>query len=299
MKIEIKNYTYEQMPDFIERAEGSFELVMTGDEIQIEYLPNVVYDGDLRLQIIRPKQMNYPNKKYPCIVFIQGSAWMKQDIYRNVPNLGKLAALGYVCALVEYRHSGIAHFPSCIVDTKNAIRFLKKNADEYHVDVEKMVVMGDSSGGQVSCLTGMTCHTDLLDENHFDGFDCEVKGIINLYGAIEVTLPYGFPITENHQLPDSPEGMYLGFNIRENEEKAKVANALTYVDEVKIPMLILHGTKDRLVYCEQSQRLYEAMRKEGKDVTLYYIKGADHGGAPFWTKEVVDIYHNFIQRCIK
>ena len=36
MKIEIKNYTYEQMPDFIERAEGSFELVMTGDEIQIE-----------------------------------------------------------------------------------------------------------------------------------------------------------------------------------------------------------------------------------------------------------------------
>ena len=36
MKIEIKNYTYEQMPDFTERAEESFELVMTGDEIQIE-----------------------------------------------------------------------------------------------------------------------------------------------------------------------------------------------------------------------------------------------------------------------
>ena len=169
MKIEIKNYTYEEMPEFLERAEGAHEIEITGEEMQIEYIDNVVYDGDLRLQIIVPKQMNHPNKKYPGIVFVQGSAWMKQNIYRNIPNLGKLAALGYVVALVEYRHSGIAHFPSCIVDTKNAIRFLKKNADIYHLDSTKMVVMGDSSGGQVSCLTGMTCHTDMLDENHFEG----------------------------------------------------------------------------------------------------------------------------------
>ena len=299
MTIEIKSYTYEEMPEFTPRAEGSFEIVMTGEEIQIEYLPNVIYDGELRLQIIRPKQMNHPGKTYPCVVFVQGSAWMKQDIYRNIPNLSKLAALGYVVALVEYRHSGIAHFPSCIVDAKNAIRFLKKNAETYHVDVNKVIIMGDSSGGQVACLTGMTCNTDLLDENHYEGIDCTVKGIINLYGAIEVTLPYGFPTTPNHQLPDSPEGMYLGFNIRENEQKARVANALTYVDQTYGPMLILHGTKDRLVYCEQSHRLYEAMKKADKDVALYYIKGADHGGAAFWTNEVVDLYHNFIQKCIK
>ncbi len=300
MKIEInKDYTYEQMPDFLERAEGAFELEITGEEMQIGYSPNVVYDGDLRLQIITPKQMNYPDKKYPCVMFVQGSAWFKQDIYRNIPNLGKLASYGYVVCLVEYRHSGIAHFPSCIVDAKNAIRFMKKNADKYSVDASNVVVMGDSSGGQVSCLTGMTCHTDLLDEPHIEGVDCTVKGIINLYGAIEVTLPYGFPTTPNHQLPDSPEGMYLGYNIRENMEKAKEANALTYVNEVQVPMLILHGTKDRLVYCEQSQRLYEAMRQANKDVTLYYIKGADHGGAPFWTPQVVEIYHQFIQRCIQ
>lgn len=298
MKIEIKNYTYEEMPEFLERAEGAHEIEITGEEMQIEYIDNVVYDGDLRLQIIVPKQMNHPNKKYPGIVFVQGSAWMKQNIYRNIPNLGKLAALGYVVALVEYRHSGIAHFPSCIVDTKNAIRFLKKNADTYRLDSTKMVVMGDSSGGQVSCLTGMTCHTDMLDDNHFEGYDCEVKGIINLYGAVEVTLSYGFPITENHQLPDSPEGMYLGFNIRENEEEARKANALTYVKDVKIPMLILHGTKDRLVYCEQSQRLYEGLKKAGKDATLYYIKGADHGGAAFWTEKVVSIYNEFIKKCL-
>lgn len=298
MSIEVKNYSYEEMPDFTHRAEGALEIEMTGEEIQIEYLPNVVYDGDLRLQIIRPKQMNYPDKKYPCIIYVQGSAWMKQDIYRNIPNLGKLAALGYTVALVEYRHSGIAHFPSCIVDAKNAIRFMKKHAQEYHVNVDQMVIMGDSSGGQVACLTGMTCHTDQLDDNHYEGYDCEVKGIINLYGAIEVTLPYGFPTTPNHQLPDSPEGMYLGYNIREHLKEAEVANALTYVKEDFGPMLMMHGTKDRLVYCEQSERLYEALKAEGKDVTFYYVKGSDHGGAAFWTPQVIGIYDQFIKKCV-
>ena len=62
---------------------------------------------------------------------------MKQQLHPEIPQLAKLAQLGYVVAEVEYRHSGIAHHPAQIIDAKNAIRYMKKHAAYYHADPEK------------------------------------------------------------------------------------------------------------------------------------------------------------------
>ena len=302
MKIEVKNYTYETMPDYEDKITGAKEVIMTGDEIGLEYIPDVVYDHkndiDLHLQIIVPSVFNEPHKKFPCVVFVQGSAWMKQNTYRNIVHLGKLAAKGYTCAIVEYRHSEIAHFPAQIIDGKNAIRYLKEHHEDYHIDPHQIIIMGDSSGGHTSAMIGMTAQTSLFDDP-INQEDLSIKGIINLYGAVEVTLPYGFPSTLNHQLPDSPEGMLVGYNIRENLEKAEGVNAKSYVNEEFAPMLILHGTKDKTVFCQESVNLYEALKEAKKDVELYLVRNADHGGAAFWKDEVVNIYDQFIQRCLK
>jgi len=109
----------------------------------------------LHLQIITPQTRNTKDKgyKYPCIVYVQGSAWMKQNINAKLGLLARLAEKGYVIAVVEYRHSGIAAFPAVALDTRNAIRFMKVHADEYMVDVEKMFVGGDSSGGHAAMFS--------------------------------------------------------------------------------------------------------------------------------------------------
>ena len=52
-------------------------------------------------------------------------------------------------------------------------------------------------------------------------------------------------------------------------------------------MLIAHGTKDTMVFCQQSVDLYHALKDAGKDVQLYLLRGADHGGAAFWTEEMI------------
>lgn len=301
MKIEVRPYTYQEMPDYTDKVEGAGEVVMTGEETSLEYIPDVVYDRrdgtDLRLQIVRPVTFETSGKRYPCVVFVQGSAWMKQDIYRNVPNVGKLASKGYVVAIAEYRHSGIAHFPAQIIDGKNAIRFMREHCDEYSVDPEHMIIMGDSSGGHTSAMIGMTANTELFD-SPVNSQSCRVDGIIDLYGAVDVTLPYGFPTTENHQKADSPEGMLMGYDISENIEKAEKANARMYADNDFAPMLIMHGTKDRIVFCQESVDLYEACRKAGKDVEFYFVRNSDHGSPVFWSEKMVEIYHQFIQKCI-
>ena len=110
---------------------------------------NVEYahiDGTtLHLQIITPQTRNTKesDETYPCIVYVQGSAWMKQNINAKLALLARLSERGYVIAVVEYRHSGIAPFPAQAVDTRNAIRYVKLHAKEYKADANQMYVGGD------------------------------------------------------------------------------------------------------------------------------------------------------------
>lgn len=131
--MEVKAWSYEEIPEFTDEVEGAVWLDTTGDEPQVDYLPDVAYatygDRTLRLQILKPRTRNNPTpRSLPCFVYVQGSAWRKQNIYHDIPQLARMAALGYVAALVEYRGSDEATFPCPIVDARNAVRFLRSHA---------------------------------------------------------------------------------------------------------------------------------------------------------------------------
>ena len=279
-------------------------IATTGDEMGAVYIPNVEYaqvDGvKLHLQILIPSTRNQPEMICPCVVFVQGSAWMPQDVYAQIPRVSRLAERGYVVAVVEYRHSGIAPFPAQIMDARNAIRFLRVNAQQYHIDPEQIIVSGDSSGGHTAMFAGMI-HDD-VENNLFPGVSAEVKGIVNYYGSTSVMAEDSNPTQLLHCQADSPEGMVMGHvdlrNNRELKRKLSVECNITE-DSVIPPTIILHGTKDCVVNCEGSAILYRQMKKCGKNVKLYLIKGANHGGPEFWTKEVLDIVDGFIRSCLQ
>jgi acetyl esterase/lipase len=189
--MEIKEWTYEAFPAFDEEIEGVEKIATTGDEIGVRYIPDVTYaqiEGtSLTLQILRPYTRNHHDSVVPCVLYVQGSGWMKQDLYGQIPALSKLAERGYVVALVEYRHSGIATFPAQVLDARNALRFMRVHAEEYKIDADNMFIAGDSSGGHTAMFAGMMHHDDRLD-NLFPGVSAEVRGIINWYGSVRVML---------------------------------------------------------------------------------------------------------------
>lgn len=301
MKLEVKGDTSETMPEYEEAIEGAKTLFIRGDEVNVDYFCDVVYacdaSGELHLQILQPSVMNDPSCQFPCVLYVPGGAWKKQSRFRSVSRLGKLAEKGYVVAIVEYRHSGIAHHPAQVIDVKNAVRFMKRHAKEYHVDEGRIVLMGSSSGGHVACLAGMSAKTPLMDAPDDPAITPQVAGIIDLYGAVDITMPDGFPSTLNHQRLDSPEGMLMGFDIDEHIEEARKACAISYVHEDVPPMLILHGSKDATVSCKQSVQLYRALKQAGKQAELYIVRHGGHGGAVFWSDEAITLYHRFIQEC--
>lgn len=298
--MQVKEWTYDEFPEFTEEVEGACVLPTTGDEMGVHYIHNVEYaeiDGTkLHLQILLPFTRNDPEKVYPCVVFVQGSAWFPQDVFQGLCRISKLCERGYAVAVVEYRHSGIAAFPAQIMDARNAVRFMRVHAGEYHVDPENIVISGDSSGGHTAMFAGMI-HDD-TENNLYPGISAEVKGIVNYYGSCSVMNEDSNPIQIHHCEPDSPEGMVMGHvDLRNNIElKKKLSVECNITSEtVMPPTLIIHGTKDRLVNCECSVILYRQMKKCGKDVQLYLLKGADHGGAEFWTDEVIDIVEGFLK----
>ena len=124
--------------------EGNAVLEEKKPIFNVNYTPNIIYtnkDGiDLSLQILTPKlKRNDTNSKYPLVLFIQGSRWMKQNVYQNLVVMGDFARRGYVVSIVEYRPSDKAIFPAQIEDTRDAINFMINNANKYNIDTNSIV----------------------------------------------------------------------------------------------------------------------------------------------------------------
>ena len=311
--MEVRQWSYEELPEFTRIPEGAEVIETTGGETGVNYFHDVEYANvngtPLRLQILIPACRNSGFQPFaeeqpfslPCFVFVQGSAWFQQYLYAQVASLAQLALRGYVCAVVEYRHSGIAPFPAQAKDARNAVRFLRQNARRFGVDPDRMILAGDSSGGHTAMWGGML-DDDGTEDNLFPGVSAKVSGIVDYYGSTSVMAPDSNPCTVNHCLPDSPEGLVMGGkNLLEHPELARQLSVECNIDESTPlpPVLILHGTKDRVVNCEGSAILYERLKATNHPARLFLLKGADHGGPEFWTGRVLDIVDGFCKSCFQ
>ena len=280
--MEVKAWSYEGLPEFTDEVEGAVWLDTTGDEPQVDYLPDVDYatygDRTLRLQILKPRTRNHPTPTgLPCFVYVQGSAWRKQNIYQDVPQLARMAALGYVAALVEYRGSDEATFPCPIVDARNAVRYLRANAAMYGIDPDRMVLAGNSSGGHTAVYASMWQGEE---ENLYPGVSAEVSCVVDYYGSVSVMADDSNPTTIDHCLPTSPEGMEMGgVNLRERPDLMRLLSVECNVDEDTPvpPVLILHGEMDTLVDVHGSEEFKRQADECGANVTLVELPYSNHG----------------------
>lgn len=291
----------EDFPEDQTMLEGMKTLECDDCDLATSYIPNVEYadyNGIKRvLQILVPNRHENTSEKFPLIVFVQGSAWMKQDVYKHIPQMGYISRKGFVVAIVQYRESEIAPFPAQVQDTKAAIRFLRMNAEKYKIQTNNVFVWGDSSGGHTALLTGMTEHVRELDSDLYPGYSCHVNGIIDFYGVVDIQMEDGFPSMKNHQEADSPEGMFLGgISIRDNRALAEKTLPANYLDHPVPPILMIHGTKDRIVSFQHSVSMYRALVMAHQEVEFYRLRNADHGDVSFYRDSTLDLVIDFIRR---
>ena len=65
------------------------------------------------------------------------------------------------------------------------------------------------------------------------------------------------------------------------------------------PLLIVHGSKDRLVPFGQSIKLYQKLRACGAEADFYRVEGGDHGGPAFWNRLVLELTAGYLKKWLQ
>ena len=238
--------------------------------------------------------------RWPCVVYSQGSAFHEEWLMNNLIRHIRLSSRGYVVAIAQYRPSETAPFPAQVQDVKSAIRFVRKNAELFHVDPEHIAVMGDSSGGHTALITGFTGDS-APDDNVYGETSCRVNCIVDFYGPTVFSLMNYWPSAMDHQAPESPEGYEIGRkNVLENPSEADRTIPMNYLSPEKEtpPTLIINGSRDMLVPASQSTFLYETMKSLGKDVEYYRIDQGNHGFLGWNNETILNIVEDFLKKHI-
>ncbi|MHC4641191.1 MAG: alpha/beta hydrolase fold domain-containing protein [Planctomycetota bacterium] len=262
----------------------------------LEYVPGGHQRNKLDLYL--PKQSDRKDlktEKLPLIIWVHGGAWMAGN--KNNCPARRFLRKGYAIASINYRLSQHATFPAQIEDCKAAVRWLRANSDQYNLDSKLFGVWGASAGGHLVALLGTTGDIKEFDKGQNLNISSRVQAVCDYFGPTDFIKISNFPSSIKHDAPDSPESKLIGGHVKNNKEACKRANPITYVTKDDPPFLIVHGDKDNIVPHNQSQLLYEALKRTDIPVKFHTVKGGGHGG--FNSSEVDKMVDDFFDKHLK
>ena len=227
----------------------------------------------LMLDMLRPSSL--PNTPRPVVMYLHGGGWNQGHRSNGLyPWCNpRLAAHGFVTVSISYRLSQRAIFPAQIYDVKAAVRWLRANADQYGIDANAIGVWGDSAGGHLASLLGVTGNVPELEGNYGSpGYSSAVQAVIAR------AAPSDFLHIGGQMLNDQPSPVteLFGGTLANCEAMMRLASPITHVKAAVPPFLLIHGTADETVPFEQAQRMYDALKAIHADVNLQAFEGRYH-----------------------
>ncbi len=224
---------------------------------------------ELKFNIARPAG---EERNRPCIVAIHGGAWRAGDRSQLDALVQGLAKEGFVAATVSYRFCPQHRFPAQVEDCAAAVRFLRKHAEEYGIDPDRIGAIGFSAGAHLSMMLGVLDCGDGMGICGEDPKDTgKVQAVVSFFGPTMLGAS---------DIPVQSKGLVADFVGPEPEgaaERWKAASPVTYVTPGDAPILMFQGSKDPLVPVTQPSHMIEAMTKAGVAGREEIIAGAQHG----------------------
>ena len=261
----------------------------------------------------------------PLMVLVHGGGFIMNDCESRQAELmyQYFRDHGYACATVNYRLAQEEPFPGAVQDVKAAVRFLRANAGEYGYNADNIIIWGESAGGYLSIMAGVTGDDEFNDvpfigeEQLDEPVSAKVAVVVDYYGVMELQeeaarvaqfREVGIPkfvytignLWLSGALKDYPEYKTCeDFFIRRQFEELSDEERQVYLPESYIrknlspentPYIIIsHGDADITVPVVQSYRLYDLLSEQiGLDkVELNVIHNAGHASERMYNDEVL------------
>jgi acetyl esterase/lipase len=230
----------------------------------IEY--GKVGDRALLLNLYTPEKLEKPA---PGLIFIHGGGWTSGNRNDYKYYTVRYAKRGFVVATISYRFAQEAHFPAALQDAKCAVRWMRENAEKYHVDPNHIGVIGGSAGGHLAMMVGYTPNVPEFEgDGGHAGVSSRVQAVVNFYGPSELD-------SDAARKADVVK-KFLGKTFEEDPEIFTKASPMHYLTKDAPPTLIFHGTIDELVPVAQSDRLAEKLKGLGVPCVYEKFPGWPH-----------------------
>lgn len=219
--------------------------------------------GDLSLRM----DVNVPEGPgpFPAVILVHGGGWIAGDRKTNVqPLFQPLSGAGFAWFSISYRLANDPmQFGAAIQDVESAVRYVRSQADAFHIDPNRIALVGESAGAHLAAMAALRALPD-----------SRVQGVVSLYGPMDLmtlakTSPH-VPSWIREQVRGTPFEQLLLAGLQQ-------LSPINHVSRDMPPFLLIHGTGDSLVPFEQSEEFCAKAKAAGGSCELYPVAGAGHG----------------------
>ena len=206
----------------------------------------------LRMHLFLP--VGGPATPRAGIVFFFGGGWTNGTSEHFMPQARHLASLGMVAGCADYRIAskhGTTPFDA-VRDAKEAVRWMRTNAERLGIDPEKIVAAGGSAGGHLAACSA-------LIRGFEEGTISSAPNALVLFNPVLDTTGKGYgreKVTADRETEISP---------------------CHHVCPGLPPTLVMHGDADTVAPFENAERFVRDMRAAGNVCRLAGYAGRGHG----------------------
>lgn len=217
------------------------------------YIQDTPHDGSLKV------------KKRPFILICPGGAYERTSYREGEPVALHFLERGYHAGVLRYS-TAPHHFPTQILELGQAVLKLREMAEEWNIDMDRLVVQGSSAGGHLAASYGVFWnHEFMAEELGAEDADLRPGGLILSYPVITADAAYAhWGSFEN----------LLGDKASEEAQKVSVEKLVT---KAVPPCFLWHTGEDATVPVENSIFMAMALRKEGIPFELHIFPEGEHG----------------------
>jgi acetyl esterase/lipase len=208
----------------------------------------------------------------PAVIAIHGGGW-KGGTRKAYQYLGPLlAGRGYALLAIDYRlvEREQNRYPAALDDVRGALRYVREHAGELNVDPARIVLLGDSAGGHLAALAGLTERP-------------QVKAVVGVFGVYDLVAQWQHDLLSRPH--DNISSAFLGVSPAENRQLYFDASPMSYAIGANNgpAFLLAWGTHDDIVDPVQSEAFLLALKQAG-----FYARPIIQAAGHYWISDPLD-----------
>ena len=209
----------------------------------------------LNLDVYKPLNYSQRGRSYPAIVFFFGGGWVNGSKAHFKPQAEFFARRGLVCVTVSYRiHSLHGTSPTAAIqDARDAMRWVRSHARELRINPQRIIASGGSAGGHLALATALISHYDAPHS----AIDPRPNALI-LFNPVVNTSS-------------------RGYGAQKMGRDSLLASPYHNVTIGLPPMIIFHGTKDKVVPYQNILDFQSRVQSFGNYCYVSSFPGKSHG----------------------